>query len=413
MLASALMKSAVRALLRGAIAWIGIWAVVSASALAADPAELPSPAVLAAISDDEAPPLPNDFGPGERDRLPILLPDFPLVPPAGAVHTPPEYARNRGLLLRWGVFNAVLTAMTVAITTADPAAVVTIVVASAGQQASASSTLSGAGADLSQVGFLVAPSDSVWIRDYGPRFILEDNALAIVDHEYNRPRDLDDVIPGQFGAAWSLPVYDIPLVHGGGNFHLFADGDAFMTDLILDENSGLSATDVQVYFADYENLDLTIWPGFPTSYDSTQHIDMWFLPVRDKVAIVGEYPVSATLPRQITEDAVDELESRGYTVYRTPGWRTSGTHYTYANAVVFNELVLVPTYSSYPAQNSQALAVFTQAFPGKQIVGIDADDVVSSAGVLHCIVMHVPDPDWLFEDGFETADTSVWSGVFP
>lgn len=75
--------------------------------------------------------------------------------------------------------------------------------------------------------------------------------------------------------------------------------------------------------------------------------------------------------------------------------------------------MLVPRYSGYPAENAQALALFHQAFPGKQIVAIDADNIVQYAGVFHCIVMHVPDPLWIFEDGFETQDASVWSFVTP
>ena len=44
---------------------------------------------------------------------------------------------------------------------------------------------------------------------------------------------------------------------------------------------------------------------------------------------------------------------------------------------------------------------------------VDGTDIVGLAGVFHCIVMHVPDPTWIFDDGFETADPSVWSAVSP
>lgn len=376
------------------LGWLGF--ATSALALAASPTEEPLPRG----------PAPHEIG------RPIPVTDAPFAPPTGEVHTPAEYSRNQGLLLRWtSSFDNELAAIAAAITTSEPPATVTIVVSGASQQSSATTRLGSEGANLDRVDFLTAPSDSIWIRDYGPRFILEDKELAIVDHEYNRDRPLDDLIPGEFATAWSLPLYEIPLVHGGGNFHLFADGDAFMSELVLVENPGLTEIDIETYFAAYENLQLTIWPGFPTSFDSTRHIDMWLLPVRDKVAIVGRYPEGATLPHQITEDAVTELATRGYTVYRTPGWRASGTHYTYTNAVIFNRLVLVPSYTAYPAENAEALAVFAEAFPGKQIVAIDGDALVGFAGVFHCIVMHVPDPAWLFEDDFETADTSLWDGA--
>lgn len=373
---------------------------------------MPSGAQTEPLPPRQSAPLPAGVAPWEVG-LPLPAADAPFTPPTGTIFTPAEYSHNRGLLLRWGDFNAILRAITVAITTNDPDAVVTIVVANSGEESTASTYLTSGGADLSQVDFLIADSNSVWIRDYGPRFILEDKQLAIVDHVYNRPRPDDDAIPGEFANAWSLAKYDIPLIHGGGNFHLFQDGDAFMTELVLTENAGLTATDIQTYFLQYQNLNLTILPGFPTSYDSTRHIDMWMLPVRDKVAIIGEYPVAAGTPYTITEDAVDALEVRGYTVFRTPGWRAGGTHFTYTNAVVFNKLVLVPQYSGRPTENAQAIAIYQQAFPGKTIVGIDGSQIVSSAGVFHCIVMHVPDPDWIFEDGFETEDASVWSAFSP
>jgi agmatine/peptidylarginine deiminase len=187
-----------------------------------------------------------------------------------------------------------------------------------------------------------------------------------------------------------------------------------MTDLILDENPSLSELQIQTYYEQYQSLNVTIFPGFPTNFDSTQHIDMWMLPVRDKVVIIGEYDAGAGAPHTITESAVDELESRGYTVFRTPGWGGAfETHYTYTNAVVFNRIVLVPQYTAFATQNAQAIAIYQQAFPGKTIIGIDADGIVDLAGVFHCIVMHVPDPDWIFEDDFETGDENSWSFVTP
>ncbi len=389
-------------------------ALLAVAPLAADVAQVPPPEVLEAIVDEDPAPLPRGLGPGES------VPESnahvaPRTPPPGDIYTPPEYAKNRGLLISWESFTSVLTAMTVAITTGDPDAKVWVVVDDASEQTSAASTLASAGADMSQVQFIVTPTNTVWIRDYGPRFVVADKQAASVDHVYNRPRPQDDVLPNAVAAAWGHPDYDLALVHGGGNFHLFGDGRAFMTELVLTENPGLTAPQIQQLFADYENLDVTIWPGFPTTYDSTRHLDMWMLPVRDGVAIVGEYALSegSGVPRQITEDAVDDLEALGYTVFRTPGWRSFGTHYTYTNAVVLNKLVLVPTYTDYPVENAQALATFAAAFPGHQIVPIDSDAVVSSAGVIHCIVMHVPDPAFLSWHDFETGDTSTWSAVSP
>jgi agmatine/peptidylarginine deiminase len=304
--------------------------------------------------------------------------------------------------------------MAVGITTGDPDAVVHILVTGASQQSSATSVLQGAGADLDQVNFITYTSNTVWIRDYGPRFIREDDHRAIVDHTYNRPRPLDDAFPDYLATLWGEPAYDIPLVHGGGNFHLFASGEAFMSDLILDENPGLTEQDVVDYYDQYENLALTVVPGFPTWFDSTQHIDMWMLPVADDEVIIGQYEPSDGAPYTITEDVAADLQARGYTVHRTPGWNSGGTHYTYTNAVVFNDLVFVSEFSGYPAENAEAQAVFAAAFPDHQIIPVDCSQIIHSAGAIHCVVMHVPDIGLLpFSDGFEAGDLSGWTVSFP
>ncbi len=235
--------------------------------------------VLDAIVDDDPDPLPRFAAPEELLLPPLELPKALLAPPAGVVDCPSEYSHNEGLLIRWGSFNDVLTAMTVPITTGDPDGIVYILVWSPSLQTSATTTLTNAGADMSQVEFIVVDTDSVWIRDYGPRFISEDGHRAIVDHTYNRPRPLDNQVPDFIAALWGETSYDIGLTHGGGNFHFFDDNDAYMSELIVNENPSLTPAEIEQRYLDYQGLDLTITDPLPSWFDSTQHIDMWMQPV--------------------------------------------------------------------------------------------------------------------------------------
>jgi agmatine/peptidylarginine deiminase len=372
-------------------------------------------AVLDAIADDESNPLPRFASPEELALPPLVLPEAILTPPAGAVDCPPEYAPSEGMLIRWGSFNDVLTAMTVPITTGDPDGIVYILVWSASLQASATTALTNAGADMSQVEFIIVDTDSVWIRDYGPRFISEDGTRAIVDHTYNRPRPLDNQVPDFIAALWGETSHDIGLTHGGGNFHFFGDDEAFMSELIVNENPGLTPAEIEQRYLDYQGLDLTITDPLPSWFDSTQHIDMWMQPASDREVIIGEYD-QFTDPEAytVTETWVTELVSRGYTIHRTPGWRAGGTHYTYTNAVIFNDIVFIPSFSGYATENAQAVAVFQAAFPGKTIIPVDCTSIITFAGAIHCIVMQVPEVDPpLFADGFEDGTTDAWSELSP
>jgi agmatine/peptidylarginine deiminase len=355
------------------------------------------PAYLATLHDDPSSVLPRGLAPFEK--LPRLAaPRAPQDAPGGHVRAIAEYEANSGILISWGGFNALHTAMTVPLTTADPPSDVWVVVDSTSEQNSARNVLQNGGADMAHVHFILAETDSVWIRDYGPRFIQHAGTRGIVDHIYNRPRPHDDGVPGVIGADWGEPVYELPLVHGGGNFHLFRNREAFMTRLVVNENPGVSEQEIIGDFRAYEGLDVTLFDPFPTSYDSTQHIDMWMLPLADSKVLIGQYDASegGGVPKAVTDAAVAELESRGYTVYRTPGWNDFGTHYTYTNSVIVNQVALICRFQGYDAENAAALATYQSALPDSEIVQVDCTDIIPLAGAIHCIVMHVP--DLLFRD---------------
>jgi hypothetical protein len=86
------------------------------------------------------------------------------------------------------------------------------------------------------------------------------------------------------------------------------------------------------------------------------------------------------------------MAGRGYTVQRVPARSYGGVHYTYTNVIMCNDLVLVPTYTNSGASpmNATALAAWATALPAKTIVPIGCQAIVSAAGVMHCIAMHVP-----------------------
>jgi hypothetical protein len=95
---------------------------------------------------------------------------------------------------------------------------------------------------------------------------------------------------------------------------------------------------------------------------------------------------------QICDTWATFLQNRGYTVHRLPARSVSGTHYTYTNMVLCNDLALVPQYSNSQVSgyNSQAISTYQSALPGYTVVGVPCENIVWAAGVMHCIVMHVP-----------------------
>ncbi len=219
-----------------------------------------------------------------------------LAPPAGDVDCPPEYAHNEGLLIRWGSFNDVLTAMTVPITTGDPDGIVYIVVwsASHAEQRDDHADQRRRRHEPGRVHHRrhrlgvdprLRPAVHLRGRPTGPSSTTPTTAPRPIGQPDSR---LHRRALGRSRRTTS--VFD----HGGGNFHLFGDDEAFMTELIVNENPTLTPAEIEQRYLDYQGLDLTITDPLPSWFDSTQHIDMWMLPVADREVIIGEYDRRAT-----------------------------------------------------------------------------------------------------------------------
>jgi agmatine deiminase len=71
------------------------------------------------------------------------------------------------------------------------------------------------------------------------------------------------------------------------------------------------------------------------------------------------------------------------------GWRESRLPGTYANFLILNDAVLVPTYRM-PEADAAALAIIGGHFPGRDIVGFDCLEILLEGGAIHCLTQQQP-----------------------
>ena len=329
------------------------------------------------------------------DLHPLVVPDI-TSPPSGPIKCLSEFDPMSGILVAWEgstAQNNIIASMSPFITGVNGNAKLIVVVDTVSEQTSASSTLQSAGANMSRVEFIVTTTDTIWIRDYGPRYVYVGGCRTIIDHTYNRPRPNDDNFPFVFAAAKQQQIHSIPLIHGGGNFQLDSANRGYATRLIANENTGLTESQIINHWLNYQSLTTTLLNPFPTTVDSTQHLDMWMQMASNNRVIISDWPNNVgSTQDNICDAAALSMATLGYTVYRVPAFSISGVHYTYTNSVICNNVVMVPTYTNTTVSpsNSTALAVFGVAFPGKQIVGIPSQNIIASAGAIHCITIQVP-----------------------
>ena len=63
---------------------------------------------------------------------------------------------------------------------------------------------------------------------------------------------------------------------------------------------------------------------------------------------------------------------------------------TYANFLIINDAVLMPTYNS--PKDEIARGQLQKAFPDREIIGIDCTVLIKQHGSLHCVTMQYAAP---------------------
>lgn len=268
-------------------------------------------------------------------------------------------------------------------------------------QSYAQSDFQNAGVNMNNVTFVNAPSDSYWVRDYGPWYIFEDLNPAIVDNRYNRDRPNDDNMSQVFASFWNIPMYGMNLVHTGGNMMEDGRGHGVSDELIFQENN-YNETNVRNKMRDYLGIDpyhVTIDP----QGDYIAHVDCWGKYLAPDKILIAQLP--STNSHAADYDTVAALFSRTnccwgypYQVYRVQ--ELGGyTLAPYTNSLILNKTVYVPMGDN-TNYNQQAIAVYQEAMPGYDIVPVynNTWNGWENTDALHCRTRGVMDFEMLFVD---------------
>jgi agmatine/peptidylarginine deiminase len=239
---------------------------------------------------------------------------------------------------------------------------------------------------LDNIDWLPIPYASIWTRDYGPFNIydLESGEWGLVDNIYGHFRD--DKVNNRLQRLWGTNYYETPIDVQGGNVCTDGMGRVFCLESIVKENQPtLNEEQLRQAFWDYLNVEMIILPEPPIS----PHLDMCAKMVDPETWIIGQWPQNDPNTPYV-EEIVSILSNmtastgNAYTIFRIqqPDRRPDGFWSSYTNAYMQNGKVLVPLYNV--EQDNAALAVFQQALPDWQIIGIECAPFGDIGGAIHC-----------------------------
>ncbi len=256
------------------------------------------------------------------------------------------------------------------------------------------------------------PSNDTWARDHGGITIEEDGRPVVLDFVFNGwglkfPADKDNLITG---AMQRYGVFNAPVRHGG----LVLEGGGIESDglgtllttaeclLSPNRNPHLSKEEIEQRLKELFGLQRVLWlhNGYLAGDDTDSHIDtLARFCSPDTIAYVrcddpSDEHFDALNRMEAELQQFRTLDGQPYrlvplpwpeTILAPDGHRLPAT---YANFLIINGAVLVPTYRV--PQDGPALEIFKTLFPDREIIGIDCRPLIAQHGSLHCVTMQYP-----------------------
>lgn len=258
------------------------------------------------------------------------------------------------------------------------------------------------------------PSNDTWARDHGFITLVDDQGHArLLDFCFNGwgekfAAELDNAINRRLydeGKLQGEYVDCLDFVLEGGSIESDGKGTVFTTTGCLmapHRNQPLSQSQIEQRLKRELCAERILWidHGNLTGDDTDGHIDTLVrICPDDTLLYVGcddpedeQYAELKLMEEQLK--TFRTLDGKPYRLLKLPmprpiifdGERLPAT---YANFLIINGAVLCPTYAQ-PDLDAEALRLIGEAFPDRDIVGIDCRSIIKQHGSLHCCTMQYP-----------------------
>lgn len=249
-------------------------------------------------------------------------------------------------------------------------------------------------------------SNDTWARDHGFISVEDNGNLILLDFCFN---GWGEKFEAAFDNAINRHLYDQELVRGtyenhldfvleGGSIESDGKGTVFTTTCCLmapHRNQPLTQAQIEDRLKQYLGAERIVWinHGSLIGDDTDGHIDTLVrICPDDTLLYIGadaDHPDLLAMEGELR--TLRTFDGRPYRLLRLPlprpiydgGDRLPAT---YANYLVINGAVLVPTYAQ-PDLDAEALRTIALAYPDREIVPIDCRPVIRQHGSLHCCTM--------------------------
>lgn len=257
-------------------------------------------------------------------------------------------------------------------------------------------------------------SNDTWARDHGPITLFRDGSPVVTDFGFNGwglkfAADRDNLINGQLfskGIFHPSATYQnrLNFILEGGSLESDGEGTLLTTSACLlapNRNQPMTQQEIEEALKEMLGIGRVLWlnNGYLAGDDTDSHVDTLarFCDPRtiayvkcDDVA--DEHFESLSAMEQELRDFVTAA-GEPYRLVPLPmadavyseGERLPAT---YANFLILNNAVLIPFYDT--GKDETARHQLQQAFPDREVIGVDCSSLIRQHGSLHCVTMQLP-----------------------
>ena len=231
----------------------------------------------------------------------------------------------------------------------------------------------------------------------------------MVDWVYNAwgnkypPYHLDDAMPRHVARFLDVPLFEPRVVLEGGSIDVNGRGTLLTTESCLlhpNRNPQLDRYQIEQVLRDYLGVTHILWlDGHIAGDDTDGHVDQIARFVKPQTVVIGLVEDPRDDNYEVLQENLRRLESMReqdggpFRVVSLPtpepifldGRRLPAS---YANFYIANRQVLLPTFDD--PHDRAASAILGELFPGRQVVGVPAGDLIWGLGAVHCITQQQP-----------------------
>jgi agmatine deiminase len=275
-------------------------------------------------------------------------------------------------------------------------------------------------------------TDDAWMRDIGPTFVVDGaDGRRGVDWRFNAwgglegglysPWDRDDRVAARVLEIEGAGRYRAPIVLEGGAIHSDGEGTVLTTEECLlnpNRNPERSREQIELALREYLGAEQVVWLGRGVYADETDgHVDNLACFARPGVVLLtwaeGESDPQSAISREALErlEAATDARGRSLEVVRLPSpgplaieaeeaagvESVAGTRprragdrlaASYANLYIANSRAVMPLLDR--RHDDEAAEILGRCFPGREVVGVPAREILLGGGNIHCITQQVP-----------------------